>query len=123
MARKTIDFGVVREMALTLPDIQESSIHGALSLKLHGKLLACPAIHKSAEPDTLAIRIDFDRRAELLEAEPTVYYVTPHYLKHPVVLVRLSRIERKSLKELLGMAWRFVSSKTPRKPPKDHGSA
>lgn len=111
MAKKLIDFGVVREIALALPDVEESSIHGAPSLKLRGKLLACPAIHKSAEPDTLAIRIGFDQRAELLEAEPGVYYVTPHYVKYPTVLVRLSRIDRKSLKELLGMAWSFVSLK------------
>jgi hypothetical protein len=62
MAKKTMDFDVVREIALALPDVEESTIHGAPSLKLRGKLLTCPAIHRSAEPNTLAIRIDFDQR-------------------------------------------------------------
>jgi hypothetical protein len=111
VARNVINFDVVREIALTLPDVEESSIHGAASLKLRGKLLACPAIHKSAEPGTLAVRIDFEQRAELLAKDPDVYYLTPHYIKYPTVLVRLSRIDRKSLRELLGIAWRFVGSR------------
>jgi hypothetical protein len=80
--------------------------------ELRGKLLTCRALHQSAEPNTLVVRIDFDQRAELIEAEPSIYYVTDHYLNYPSVLVRLSRIDRRSLKDLLGMAWRFVSAKT-----------
>jgi hypothetical protein len=112
MAKKTIDFSVVREIALALPDVEESKIHGAPSLKLRGKLLTCPALDKSVEPNTLAVRIDFDQRAELLAAQPSLYYVTDHYVNYPTVLVRLSRIDQKSLSDLLSMAWRFVSAKT-----------
>jgi hypothetical protein len=112
MPGKPIDFDVVREIARALPDVEESTIHGATSLKVRGRLLTCPAMHKSAEPNTLAVRIGLDQRAELIEAEPSVYYVTDHYLNYPTVLVRLSRIDRNSLKDLLGMAWRFVNSKT-----------
>jgi hypothetical protein len=112
MPGKKMDFDVVREMALALPGVEESTLHGAPSLKVRGKLLTCPAIHRSAEPNTLAVRIDFDRRAELIAAEPGVYYVTDHYVNYPTVLVRLSHIDRNTLRELLGMAWRFVSSKT-----------
>ena len=55
MAKNTIDFDAVRQMALALPDVEESTIHGAPSLKVRGKLLTCPALHRSAEPNTLAI--------------------------------------------------------------------
>ena len=102
MAKKTMDFDVVREIALALPDVEESTIHGAPSLKLRGKLLTCPAIHRSAEPNTLAIRIDFDQRAKLMAAKPSVYYLTDHYVNYPIVLVRLSRIDRNSLRNLFG---------------------
>ena len=44
-------------------------------------------------------------QARLLQAEPAVYYVTAHYLKHPVVLVRLGEITRSKLRELLKGAW------------------
>ena len=112
MAKKTIDFDVVREIALALPDVEESTIHGAPSLQLRGKLLTCPALHSSAEPNTLAVRLDFDQRARLIAVAPSVYYVTDHYVDYPTVLARLARMDRNSLRDLLGMAWRFVGSQT-----------
>jgi hypothetical protein len=111
MAKKTIDFDTVREIVMALPDVEETTIHGAPSFKLRGKLLTCQALDKSVEPNTLVVRMNFDQRAELLAAEPSIYYVTDHYMNYPTVLVRLSRIDRKSLSDLLDMAWRFVSSK------------
>jgi hypothetical protein len=81
---------------------------------VRGRLLTCPALHGSAEPNTLAVRIDFDQRAELMAAWPDVYYVTDHYVNYPTVLVRLSQIDRGSLRDLLRMAWRFVTPKTKR---------
>ena len=111
MRTEKIGFDVVRAIAFELPGVSESTIHGAPSLKVRGKLLACPAIHKSAEANTLAVRIPVDQREELIAAEPSVYYVTDHYVKYPTVLVRLSRIDRTSLKDLLKMSWHFVSTK------------
>ncbi len=111
MRCKKPDFDTVREIALALPGVVEGTIHGAPSLKVRGRLLACMAINRSAEPNTLAVRIDFDCRAELIAADPSVYYVADHYAKYPTVLVGLSKIDRDALKDLLGMAWRFVSSK------------
>ena len=50
------EFDRVREIAMALPGVMEGTIHGAPSWKLNGRLLTCPAIHKSAEPDTLRFR-------------------------------------------------------------------
>lgn len=110
MAKKTTDLDDVRVMALALPGVEESTLHGAPTWKVRGKLLACPALHRSAEPESLVVRIDHAERERLVKAEPEVYYVTDHYQGHPMVLVWLSRIDRSALKELLGMAWRFASS-------------
>src|SRR5688572_23853473 len=94
MARKTIDFDVVREIARTLSGVEESSIHGAPSLKVRGKLLACPALHSSAESDTMVLKLSFDKRYRLIADAPQTYYLTDHYVNDPIVLVRLSRIDR-----------------------------
>jgi hypothetical protein len=99
-------------MALTLPGVEEGTIHGAPAFRLRGKLLACAAIHKSAEPGTLAVRVPFDLRAELMKSDPATYYLTEHYVKSPAVLVRLSRIKARGLDELLEASWRFVSPKS-----------
>jgi len=115
MRSEKVDLDVVRRMALELPRVERGTIRGAPSLKVRGKLLCCPALHSSAEPNTLAIRVDHDERTKLIAANPRVYYVTEHYLNYPTVLVRLSRIDRSSMRSLLGVAWKFVTgSKTPR---------
>ena len=114
MPNKKADFDLVRQLALGLPGVEESTIHGAPSLKVSGRFLACPALHKSAEPNSLAVRIDFESRKALLAAQPDVFYVTDHYINYPAVLVRLSRIRREGLRDLLNTAHRFVSSKGKR---------
>jgi hypothetical protein len=88
---------MVRRIALTLPGVEEGSMYGSLALKVHGRLLACLAINKSAEPDTLAVRTGFDERAAQLAEEPATYYVTDHYLNHHVVLVRILRTRTRAL--------------------------
>ena len=105
-------FDAVRRMAMRLPDVEESTTYGSPALKVRGKLLACLAVHKSAERHSLAVRIGFEERSQLIAADPDTYYLTSHYLNYPVVLVRLSRIHPDALRDLLGAAWRFVSEKT-----------
>lgn len=112
MPSKKMTFDVVRDLAAALPGIEDGTIHGAPSLKVRGRLLACPALHSSAEPNTLAVRIGPDQRAVLIAKDSSVYYVTDHYLNYPTVLVRLSRITNDSLRDLLVTAWTFVSART-----------
>lgn len=111
MPRQRITFDTVREIGCALPGVEPGTVYGSPALKLRGKLLACIAIHRSAEPESLAARVGFDERDELIAAEPDVYYLTDHYVDHPVVLVRLGRVHRDALPDLLRMAWRFVSTK------------
>jgi hypothetical protein len=115
MARAKATFEDVRKIGLTLPDVEDATAYGSPALKVRGSLLACIAINKSAEPGSLAVRIDFDQRDALLAEAPETYYVTDHYINYPCVLVRLSRIGADPLRDLLGAAWRFVT--TQKKPP------
>jgi hypothetical protein len=86
-----------------------STAYGSPALKFHGKILAVIAINRSAEPNSLGVCVDFEDRAELLTAAPDVYYVTDHYVEHNIVLVRLSKVNPDILRDLLGMAYRFVA--------------
>ena len=105
----TIDFDTLRKIGLALPGVKESTAYGAPALKVRGKLLACLPTHRSAEPGSLVVRVGFDDRAELLAAAPDIYYVTDHYLGYSAVLVRLSRVAPDVLRDLLGMAHKFVT--------------
>jgi len=115
MPRTKDTFEAVRKMGLALPDVEESVTFGKSALKVRGKLLTCLASHKSGEPDTLVVRIDFEQRDGLLAEAPETYYLTDHYRDYPSVLVRLSRIEPGQLRDLLGASWRFVTSQKGRK--------
>jgi len=101
-------FDAVRRAGLSLPGVEESTCYGAPALKLRGRLLACMAINKSAEPNTLVVCLPFDQRDALIDEEPGTYYLKDHYLNYPSVLVRLSRIRLDALRALLGEAWRFA---------------
>src|SRR5271166_4372573 len=117
MPKSTINFDTVRKIGLALPGVEESTAYGQPALKVDGKLLACLPANRSAEPGSLAVRVDFDDRAELLAAAPDVYYVTDHYVGYNAVLVRLSRVNPEVLRDLLGMAHKFVTRKTARSSP------
>jgi hypothetical protein len=112
---KTTSFDIVRKIGLTLPGVEAGTAYGSPALKLRGKLMACMAVHRSAEPNSLVVCVDFPDRDELLAAAPDVYYVTNHYIEHPSVLVRLSRVTPDVLRDLLGMAHKFVTSKSARR--------
>jgi hypothetical protein len=111
MSRSTINFDTVRDIGLALPGVEESTAYGAPALKIRGKLLACVPANRSAEPGSLVVRMDLHDRAELLAADPDVYYVTEHYVGYSAVLVRMPRINRDVLRDLLGMAYKFVTRK------------
>ena len=117
MPRSTINFDTIRKIGLALPGVGEGTAYGAPALKLRGKLLACVPTHRSAEPNSLVVRVGFDDRAELLAAAPDVYYVTDHYLGYSAVLVRLSRVTPDVLRDLLGMAHKFVNTHKERRSP------
>lgn len=112
--RRAITFDTVRTIGLALPDTEEGTIYRTPALKVRGKMFTCIPSHKSAEPDSLAVRIPIDQRDELLAAAPDTYYVTYHYTDYSVVLVRLSRIHIDALRDLLKAAWQFMSAPKPK---------
>ena len=109
MTKKRITFETVRKIGLALPDVEEGTSHGSPALKVRGKMFTCVPIHRSAEADSLAIRLDFAQRDELIAAEPGIYYLPAHYVNYPVVLVRLSRLHEDTLRDLLAMSRSFMA--------------
>ena len=73
-------------------------------------MFVCMATHKSAEPNTLVVKMDFAQRDALIEEAPETYYLKDHYVNYPCVLVRLSRVQPDALRDLVQSAYRFVSS-------------
>lgn len=120
MPRGTINFDAVRQIGLTLPNVEAGTAWGAPALKVRGKLMACVPTHRSAEPDSLMVRVGVDDRSELLAAAPEVYYVTDHYVGYTAVLVRLSRATPDVLRDLLSTAHKFVTAHEARRSTSRH---
>lgn len=112
---RTAGFENVEAIARTLPGVEVTTAWGQPALKVRGKMFACLASHKSAEPNTLMIKMDFAQRDALVEEEPGTYYLKEHYLGYPCVLVRLSRVHPDALRELILNAHRCVAVGKSRK--------
>ncbi|MGV3590707.1 MAG: hypothetical protein ACO1PZ_03390 [Gammaproteobacteria bacterium] len=95
------NFALVRSLGLALPDVKDASTRLGVALKFKGRLLACMAIDRSAEPESLMVSIGRKRRDTLLLQDPKTFYLTNHYAPYPAILVRLARIKRADLKRLL----------------------
>jgi hypothetical protein len=105
-------FDIVRTVGLTLPDVEATTRYdGSPVLKLGGAFLAGLATHPSAEPGTLVVRAGFEEREGFLEDAPETYYLTDYYRPYPLVLVRLSQIDRAALHDVLSVSWRLTAPK------------
>jgi hypothetical protein len=105
-------FEMVRRAALSLREVEATTKYdGSPVLKVHGCFVAGLATHRSAEPDTLVVRFDLEEREWLLQDAPETYYLTDFYRSYLLVLVRLSRIDRDALTDLLSVSWRLAVAK------------
>jgi hypothetical protein len=104
-------FATVRTIGLALPGVVEGTCYGAPALKVGGHMFACMASHRSAEPQSLVVRLSFEQRDELIAADPQTYYLTQHYVDYPTVLVRLRHVHRDALRDLLATAHRSAAAR------------
>ncbi len=112
--RRAITFDTAREIGETLPGTEVRTAYGSPALKVNGRIYAGIAINKQAEPNSLFVYLsDFEQRDALLAEDPETYYVKPHYEPYPAVLVRLNRVTRDALEDLLRGAHRVVGRKPP----------
>jgi hypothetical protein len=105
-------FEIVKAVGLELPGVEAATRYdGSPVLKLGGAFMAGMTTHASAEPGSLVVRMSVEEREWLVTEAPETYYVTDYHQPHPVVLVRLSQIDREALRELLSIAWRLTLPK------------
>lgn len=116
-------FEIVRTVGLTLPDVEVATKYdGSPVLKARGCFMAGLAMDPSAEPGTLVVRSTLEDRELLIADAPETYYVTDYHRPHPVVLVRLARVDEAALRDLLSVSWRLTVAKA-RVRQRPHSSA
>jgi hypothetical protein len=99
-------FSTVRQIALSLENVEEVSSYRTPGFKVRGALFA--RFHQDGE--SLVVRMDIDKRDEMIAADPNTYYITDHYLNYPWILVRPSRIQPDALRGLLLSAHRSAAA-------------
>src|SRR5687767_15828257 len=107
-----LTFRTVEAIGRTLAGVESTTTYGKPALKVRGKMFVCIASHKSAEPNSLVVMMDFAERDALVAGDPDIYYLKEHYLNYPCVVVRLSRIRADALRDLVTGAHRLVSARS-----------
>jgi hypothetical protein len=111
----------VAAIAGALPEVDESTSYGNRDWKVRKKTFAWdrPLRPKEVEHlggfepegaapsgEILAVRVaDEEAKQALVSSEPEIYFTTSHFDGYPAVLIRLERIRRADLEELLIEAW------------------
>jgi len=86
----------VQRLAREFPDTEESTVYRMPAFKVRGKSFAWMSPH---EEGALVTRADPDELPLLLASRPELYFTTPHYEGHPMVLIRLEAAGDEELRE------------------------
>lgn len=106
--RKADGLTRVRALAKKLPDVEEGTTYGFPAFKVAGKTFAWFPKKKEVEAGSLGVRMSILEREYRIAAEPSVYYVTPHYKDYTSVLARVDLMSDTTLRELLESGYEFM---------------
>ena len=102
------DADTARRLAEAFPGVEEGTSYGTPSWKVRGKFFA-----RLRDDDTVLVaKVEKGEKQLLMEAEPDVFFETPHYAGYGYVLVRLANIDEEELAEVIEDAWRLAAPKT-----------
>jgi hypothetical protein len=100
-----VTFDTVREIALSLPGVEEGTSYGTAAFRVRGKFLA----RLREDGETLVVKIGMEERDLLMQVDPEVFFTTDHYRGYPSVLIRLPAITRDALEDVLEQAWAAIA--------------
>ena len=98
----------VRELALALPEVEEGTSWGRPSFAVRGKTFAGLSRHEGA----MWARCDREERPLIVDSDPEVYRLTPHFEASPAhLLVWLEHAGEDDVRERLIDAWLLKAPK------------
>lgn len=100
-------FATARALVAHLPDVEESTSYRTPALKVKGKLFA----RLREDGETLVVICGFEERDLRMRSKPDVFFNLPHYFGYPTVLIHLSKVSRRDLRDVLEVAWRRAAPK------------
>ena len=103
---RTFDRAVRAAKATKLPGIEQGTSYGTPSLTVRGRFMM-----RVKDADTFAFRCTMEEKTFLMEAVPSTYFETDHYVGWPVVLVRAAAADDAELARCVARAWRVQAPK------------
>jgi hypothetical protein len=105
--RAGVTFEEFSKMALTLPGVEARSSYGTPGFYVKKKFMA-----RLREPDVMVLTpVHDDEQRFLMETQPQAFFLTDHYRGYPTILIRLSKVNRGQLQELVDQAWQRLAPK------------
>ena len=101
---------------LGLPRVEETTSWGQPTLKAHGKMWVWWSPHEDAP----VFKVPIEERDMMVEADPETFFVTDHYRRHGLILVRPDKLDLAWAKQNLVRVWR---AQAPKRFLKDYDSA
>ncbi len=89
-----------------LPDVELGAHYGLPALKTGGK-----AFVTVKNNETIVLAIPIDRKEQLMEMAPEIYFQTDHYIGWPSLPLRITAIGDEELQQRLVEAWRYRAPK------------
>jgi len=99
--RLGVTYEQAKRIALTFPEVVESTSYGTPALKVRGKLM----LRLKEDDETLVCRTTWEERERRLALEPDIFFLTDHYREYPWVLLRLPIATRTVLDGAIEHAW------------------
>ena len=103
-----VSWDEVRALALALPEVEEGTSWGRASFAVRGKTFAGLSRHEGA----MWARCDREERPLIVDSNPDVYRLTPHFEASPAhLLVWLEHADEDDVRERLVDAWLLKAPK------------
>ena len=110
MAQRKLSLAAIRRVAATLTDVEEGTSYGTPAWRHRSRLLA--RLHQDGQ--SIVLKVGNETRDHLLQADPTTFFITDHYIGYPTVLARLDKLSAADLKKLLARAMEMKAKRSGR---------
>jgi len=89
-----------------LPEVEPGTHYGLPAFKVGGKAFATVKNN-----ETIVLALPIDRKEQLMEMAPEIYFQTDHYVGWPALPLRIAMIGDEELEMRLIEAWRYRAPK------------